>query len=220
MSDHIADLLRLVDAGGAPVVLAGSSWGATLGLQFALEYPDRVVAVVISGYVGGYERDSPGASRTTTLGGAWSMMDPVRLDTWRPPRLRLPPEDQWPSAATDTVAVVDSHPTEPPESRFLSSADSLEENVRKRIAEPCASTMTATLSDMSSWARAPRLSVLSVPVLAIHGDQPTRHADGTEQLRGVIPDLEIELIPGAGHDPWFTHPHAFFARVDEFLSGH
>ena len=72
---------------------------------------------------------------------------------------------------------------------------------------------------MQSWAEAPRLSRLSIPVLAIHGDQPTRHADGTEQLRGVIPQLEIELIEGAGHDPWFTHPDAFFTRVEEFLRG-
>jgi pimeloyl-ACP methyl ester carboxylesterase len=46
--DHVADLDRLIDrVGGAPVYLAGSSWGSYLALLFAVRHPERVRALVL-----------------------------------------------------------------------------------------------------------------------------------------------------------------------------
>jgi pimeloyl-ACP methyl ester carboxylesterase len=49
--DHVGDLDRVINhfSPGEPVILAGSSWGSTLALLYALEHPERVHALILSG---------------------------------------------------------------------------------------------------------------------------------------------------------------------------
>jgi len=51
MADHASDLARLLDALGVsgPVVLVGDTFGATVALQFAADYPARVSGVLAMG---------------------------------------------------------------------------------------------------------------------------------------------------------------------------
>jgi pimeloyl-ACP methyl ester carboxylesterase len=64
----------------------------------------------------------------------------------------------------------------------------------------------------------PRLSELRVPVLWVHGSRdllvPWRRGRKAAEL---IPGARFELIKGAGHLPYLSHPEPFNALVTEFL---
>ena len=63
-----------------------------------------------------------------------------------------------------------------------------------------------------------RLRALRVPTLVIHGEEdllPTRVA---RDLASTLPHARLELVPGAGHMPFWEAPAAFFALVESFLA--
>ncbi len=65
----------------------------------------------------------------------------------------------------------------------------------------------------------PPLSALvsvQTPTLAIAGGEGIR-PDGSNQLVGILPNLEVDSIPGGGHDPWYSQTDAFFEIVSQFL---
>lgn len=66
----------------------------------------------------------------------------------------------------------------------------------------------------------PRLSHLRVPTIALHGDRDwlvtwKRALWAAE----AIPGATFELIPGAGHLPYLSHPAIFNETVEGFLRG-
>lgn len=67
----------------------------------------------------------------------------------------------------------------------------------------------------------PFLRDLFVPTLAIHGNRdllvPWKRGRWTAE---AIPQSEFELIRGAGHLPYLSHPDAFNTRVGAFLREH
>lgn len=66
----------------------------------------------------------------------------------------------------------------------------------------------------------PRLRELRLPTLVIHGSRdwlvPWRRGRWTAEN---LPLAHFELIRGAGHLPYLSHPEPFNAMVDAFLSG-
>lgn len=67
----------------------------------------------------------------------------------------------------------------------------------------------------------PRLSELRLPVLWVHGSRdllvPWRRG---RRVAAQIPGARFELIKGAGHLPYLSHPAPFNALVQSFLDGH
>lgn len=64
-----------------------------------------------------------------------------------------------------------------------------------------------------------RLADLSVPVLLVAGEHdiwPT--AVAVEALAALLGDVEVAVMPGAGHFPWVDDAFAFAAIVDGFLA--
>jgi pimeloyl-ACP methyl ester carboxylesterase len=64
-----------------------------------------------------------------------------------------------------------------------------------------------------------RLAHVSAPTLVLHGESdgiiPLAHA---EELARMIPDAELETIPGAGHLPMFEAEDQFVNLVEKFVA--
>lgn len=60
------------------------------------------------------------------------------------------------------------------------------------------------------------LASIETPTLAVSGGEGI-HPDASGQLVGILPNLEVDSIPGGGHDPWYTQTDAFFEIVSQFL---
>lgn len=64
------------------------------------------------------------------------------------------------------------------------------------------------------------LSRLKIPVTAIWGEKDSWvHLSDTEQIRNVLPQLEVKIIEGAGHVPMESHPETFKRAMLSALEG-
>ncbi|MBC7895744.1 MAG: alpha/beta hydrolase [Cytophagaceae bacterium] len=57
-----------------------------------------------------------------------------------------------------------------------------------------------------------------VPTLVIHGEKDLIPPEVARILVSLIPQSSLDLIPGAGHMPFWESPELFFASVERFLS--
>ena len=61
----------------------------------------------------------------------------------------------------------------------------------------------------------------SKPMLLTKGDQsPPIFAPVVAALSGAVPQAEVDVFPGAGHQPHQTHPAAYVAKVLDFIRRH
>ena len=56
------------------------------------------------------------------------------------------------------------------------------------------------------------------PALVIHGEQDLLPPSVAEELVSLLPNARLELIPGAGHMPFWEAPERFFDVVSGFLA--
>jgi proline iminopeptidase len=61
---------------------------------------------------------------------------------------------------------------------------------------------------------------LRVPTLVIHGEADLLPVHVARELAGCIPGARLELVPAAGHMPFWEAPERFFALVETFLADH
>lgn len=64
----------------------------------------------------------------------------------------------------------------------------------------------------------PALRALHAPTLVIHGEEDLLPADVARQIAELLLQARLELIPGAGHMPFWESPERFFALVSSFLT--
>lgn len=62
------------------------------------------------------------------------------------------------------------------------------------------------------------LRALNTPTLVIHGTEDLLPPSVAHALVATLPHARLELIPGAGHMPFWETPEPFFALVESFLS--
>ena len=193
--DDLAALLRSLDTG--PAVLVGVSMGAGTAVDTALEYPELVSALVVTG---------AGTS------------EPYFTDPWTTAALA-----GWQAAmaAGDLAASVDAfvllaagpHRT----------LDDLDPDVVGRLRTMARDTMSKHHRDepnwlvpvADTWARA---AAIQVPVLALNGgmDSPD-HIGMAERLAGTVADGRVATVDGTGHYPNMERPAAFDEILDDFL---
>ncbi|MDB4913458.1 MAG: putative hydrolase [Gemmatimonadetes bacterium] len=63
-----------------------------------------------------------------------------------------------------------------------------------------------------------RLRALSTPTLVMHGERDALPATVAHTLRALLPHAQLELIPDAGHMPFWEAPERFFSLVNSFLA--
>lgn len=197
-ADH-HDLARLLDwLGIERVALVGSSFGGNVAVDFALTYPERTSALVLSGTLAGMTDPSP------RLREIWNETDAAQTggEIERGVELELRAWVDGPVRAPDEV-----------DAEVRAAVRTMNRSIWERaIAEPPPETSEPPVD------RVERLSEIAVPVLLVEGtlDQPDVAAS-MDRLAQGIPRAERICIPGTAHFPNLERPAAFNEAVLEFL---
>ncbi|MFG1942516.1 alpha/beta fold hydrolase [Nonomuraea sp. NPDC048826] len=195
LTDDLAALLRHLDTG--PAILVGLSMGGSLAIDTALEHPDLVSAVVVSG---------AGTS------------EPYFTDPWTTRATAT-----WHAAmgAGDLDASIQGFML------FAAgphrSLDDVDRQVANRLRTMARDTMTKhhagepnhLIPVTDTWER---LASITVPVLAVNGalDSPD-HLGMAERLTNAVPNGHTTSIDGTAHYPNMEHPETFNKIVEGFL---
>ncbi|MHB9756253.1 alpha/beta fold hydrolase [Streptomyces sp. BYX5S] len=194
-TDDLAALLRHLDTG--PAVLVGVSMGASTAVDTALEHPELVSGLVISG---------AGTSEPY-------FTDPWTTGIWATWQAAMAAGDVAGAVEAFTVFGAGPH-------RDL---DDLDPGVVQRLRAMTWSTMTKHTADEPDW-RVPlqntweRAAAITVPVRAINGavDSPD-HIGMAERLTGSVADGRAVSLADAAHYPNMERPDAFNRALTDFL---
>lgn len=194
-TDDLAALLRHLDVG--PAVLVGLSMGAGIAVDTALEHPDLVSALVVSG---------AGTS------------EPAYEDPWVH---AIQAEWARASAAGDVAAFVAAHLL------FVAgprrAVGDVDPAVVRKVREMVEHTLSKHTGDEpprlvavhDTWARAAKLPV---PVLAVTGDLDSPDCVRmAERLADTAPDGRTATVDGTAHYPNMERPEAFNAILEAFV---
>ncbi|MEW9549037.1 alpha/beta fold hydrolase [Nonomuraea sp. NPDC050783] len=197
LADELAALLRHLDTG--PAVLAGVSMGAGIAVDTALEHPELVRAVVVSG--AGTSEPSFTDPWTTRALAAWNA-------SMAAGDLEGSIEGFMLFAAGPHRAVADLDPRVEGRLRRMARATMS----KHAVGEPA-----HLVPVHDTWKRLPEIEV---PVLAVNGDLDSPdHLGMAERLVAAVPDGRAVRVGGAAHYPNMEHPGEFNEIVGEFLSG-
>lgn len=170
-------------------VLMGSSFGSLIALAFALQHPERVCALILANPVASTRRIRKGAMIASNF-------------------LRVPLPFAYLFAPM--VARVLGGLRLPPEGR----AEIVRESRRIAPLE-----MARRLKDILSTDLLPELDRLQVPTLIVHGRSDyVVPLSAARDLTARLPRARLEVIRGAAHLPYMSHPRQFNAHVQRFLS--
>ena len=195
LTDELAELLHHLDTG--PVVLVGVSMGASVAVDTALEHPEMVAGLVVSGAGTG---------------------EPYFEDPWTTETLAV---QFGAMAAGDLEAAVEAA------ARFAAGPhrplDEVAPDVVARVRRMARATMSRHSKDephllvqvRDTWSRLPRIEV---PVLALNGalDSPD-HLGMSARLIRSVPHGRAVTLDGAAHFPNMERPEAFTEALEEFL---
>ncbi|MBK3578914.1 alpha/beta hydrolase [Streptomyces sp. MBT65] len=194
-ADDLAGLLRHLDLG--PAVLVGLCMGAAVATDTALEHPDLVRAVVVSG---------AGTS-------AFEYADPQLLQHQSRAGQLLATGDitGWLDQFAEGVAGP------------RRTTDQVDPSVLRRLRELTAHTLAKHTPGEKDWFVPltdpwPRVPKLDAPVLAIHGalDWPDSLAMA-QRFADTVPNGHATTIEDAGHYPNMEKPDRFNELLTDFL---
>ncbi len=195
VGDFAADAVRLMDhLGVRRAVMVGISFGGRVALQLAVDHPERVEALVLSGTSAGGRGHHPGDPEAHA-----ALREAIHLDEEAFFRSVVP--------ALFGPAYVRAN-----ERRLRVWARS---RVRRRPDPEGIRCM------WEAWRRfdvADRLEEVRQPALVLHGD-----ADRISPLENArflvehLPGAELVVLPGVGHSPNVEDPAAFNVAVQRFL---
>jgi pimeloyl-ACP methyl ester carboxylesterase len=195
---HVDDLAEVVTAiGGGPVILVGNSMGGALALDYALEAPADVAAMLLiaPAISGAPEFDSVDASTmvlSDRIDRAWTDGDTellVRLETW----LWLDGPGQ-------------------PEGRVSAAPRRLAEEMNRQIASLAAPEGSGA-SGIDAWSR---LGEIAAPTIVVAGelDIPVM-VERSRNLSGQLADAVFRPLPGTAHLPSLEVPEVIAGLVGE-----
>jgi pimeloyl-ACP methyl ester carboxylesterase len=181
LSDLAADAVGLFDAlgiGRAHVV--GASMGGMIAQQLAIDHPERLLSIT---------------SIMSTTG------DPAvgRAEPWALALLTRPPANTREQAIADSVEAYRrlGSPGYPDDEAFLLAKAALHYD---RARHPVG-TLRQAAAVVASGDRTAGLRSVRLPALVVHGDaDPLIDVSGGKATAEAIPDAELVVIPGMGHN--------------------
>lgn len=195
LADDLAALLRHLGTG--PAVLVGVSMGASVAVETALEHPELVGAVVITGAGTG---------------------EPYFTDPWTVQHMTT-----WHSAmaAGDLEASVEGFlafvagPHRTLDDCDPGVVDRLRRMARKTMSKHAAGEPNLLVPVRDTWDRVARIDV---PVLAVNGalDSPD-HIGMAERVASAVAGGRATSIHGAAHYPNMERPDAYNKILADFL---
>ncbi|MFE7403092.1 alpha/beta fold hydrolase [Streptomyces sp. NPDC057557] len=194
-TDDLAALLRHLDTG--PAVLAGVSMGASVAVDTALEHPELVSAVVVSG--AGTSEPYFTDSWTTGIWAAWqAAMAAGDLD-----------------ASVEAFTLFAAGPDRTLDDLAPDVVGRLREMTRGTLSKHAPGEPDLRIPVHDTWNRAAKIDV---PVLAINGaiDSPD-HLGMAERLTRTVVNGHAISIDGTAHFPNMERPDVFNKALEDFL---
>ncbi|GIG68877.1 alpha/beta fold hydrolase [Phytomonospora endophytica] len=195
-TDHLAALLRELRTG--PAVLVGVSMGAATAVDTALEHPELVAGLVVTGAGTG---------------------EPVFADPWTVDVL-----GRWHAAmaagsleeSVELLTLFAAGPARTLADLSPDVVDRLRDMARSTMSKHAPGEPDLLVPVTETWERLPGIEV---PVLAVHGalDSPD-HIGMAERLAASVPDGRAVTIEGAAHYPNMEKPKEYDEALRDFLS--
>ena len=208
--DHVADLGRLIAyvSPDRPVVLAGSSWGASLAYLYSTVHPGDVQALILSGF--------PALRRWRSNYRFMPDLEvPSSIDPLTPTDLtRFDSQslfDRRPRRASGSLLEPKANNTRAAEEKARVSA-----LMESRFVADCPEVRVQTFESMATAPPAPEFESSPVPVLFFPDN--VFGLDFAESSEVPKVSGNMTTIVSGGHDPWFEYPDAFFDAVRDFLT--
>ena len=201
------------------VTILGHSWGGSLAVLYAVQYPNRVRRMVLVGPIP--PRPHPYFEQYDSALTARRSSAETALQ-----------------AQSDSIQGVasDPYPACRESNRIFLRGVAATPGAADRIkGDLCAGTPTNlrlqgvlnrqvwnSLSDSAyggdfDWR--PLAAGVTSPVLVVHGDRDPLPLRGSEEWARALPRARLVVIPGAGHYPHAELPDRFFPAVEDFLAG-
>ena len=191
LSDFARDtheVMRAVGIDRAHIV--GHSLGGMIAQQFALDYPDAALSLVLA--------DCPG-----------ELSDAARASFEQ----RASAVEQGGTAAIVDGVIKNGIGVQAKE-RYPEAVEAFRQSLLASPAGPYAASARAA----ATLALLPRLSAYRQPVLVLRGDQDGGvPLEAARALAGAFPEGRFEEIPESGHNSPFENPDVFARLVGEFL---
>jgi pimeloyl-ACP methyl ester carboxylesterase len=196
---HAADGIAVLDANDVDrAVLVTASRGITPAVIAAVEHPGRVERMAaIAPYVLLVPSDDEQASEDT--GDADQEQDWFSDQVWR---------TDWPAFSRYFMQLCFSEP----------GSDALIDEMVEIMLDASPEILITQRAE-SDWRRVPSLlSSVTCSTLFIHGDsdRSTPLAD-VEALRNIVPNAQLQIIPGGGHRPDIRSPERVNPLLGDFL---
>ena len=212
---HLADLATLLDGLDlhAPVTLVGCSMGGSLALDFALEYPGRVKALVMVGALpSGIDLDDfnyPGSAYA-----GWSLEQLIHPLEEAAEQANEAGDLEL-AAELETKVFFDGMGRTPAQVNQEMRRLALEMN---RMALTHAAQKLGQQKPNTEIKAMQRLDTLKIPLLLVVGehDEPVVHA-GADYLVAHLPGARKVVLPDTAHLANMDHPEQFQQALQAFL---
>jgi pimeloyl-ACP methyl ester carboxylesterase len=187
--DFAADLANFMDALNiGPAVIVGHSMGSLIAQRFAIDYPDRVLGVVLVGsFVSLKNNDDVKDFWNTTLSKLGDTVEPeLAIEFQRSTLARPVPQEFF-----DTV-------------------------VQESLKFP-ARLWKKVLKELMEEDHTEELNRIKAPTLIIWGDQDVFVRRSDQQILATsIPNSQLSIYEGTGHSPQWEEPDRFTAEILAF----
>jgi pimeloyl-ACP methyl ester carboxylesterase len=194
LADYAHCLASVIETvAGGPAHVAGLSWGGTVVLELYRHHPGLVATLVLADTYTGWKGSLPA--------------EEVRARVAEVRRMLKAPASEFDPTPPGLFA------GDPP-AEFVPLLEVVAAEVRPE-------SLAHSLSVMAEVDLSGLLPRIAVPTLLIWGELDARSPLGiAHRFEDAIPDAELVVIPGAGHDSNLERPEQFNRAVREFCRAH
>ena len=194
------------------LTLLGHSWGAAPAALYAMQYPERVRRMILVGTI---------PAERSGLGRAFQVMAAARDSATLRRMAELSrirqanPDDRAACREYDQLWFTPFFGASEAASRMKGNvcAGSPESLKNKQNVD------RFTFASLGNWDWKMSLSRAAVPTLIIHGELDPLPIEDARKWAAAMPNARLFELKGIGHFPYVEAPEAFFAAVDQFLTG-
>jgi len=194
------------------LTLLGHSWGAAPAALYAMQYPERVRRVIL---VGTIPAERSGLVRAFQVMAATRDSATLRRMAELSRIRQANPDDR--AACREYYQLWFT-----PFFGASEAASRMKGNVCAGSPESLKNKQNVdrfTLASLGNWDWTMSLSRAAVPTLIIHGELDPLPIEDARKWAAAMPNARLLELKGIGHFPYVEAPEAFFAAVDQFLTG-